>query len=89
MGDMAIMQPNGHYARFSTVVDNFTHYNCTREELYSVFYEMHGCSIAVEKMKKVEWCLHEFNDAIETIEMVHGKKEAEKKVYLLSERIQI
>lgn len=37
MGAFIAKQPNGLYCRYSTIVDNITHYNMTKEE-YIAFY---------------------------------------------------
>lgn len=48
-------QPNGLFGRFSSVVDTFTHWNCTREEFYDVVrYYLPGRDYCVEHFD--EWC---------------------------------
>lgn len=42
MGAIITKQPNGKYARFSTVVDTFTHSDMTKEELHQLMEECHG-----------------------------------------------
>ena len=42
MGAIITKQPNGKYARFSTVVDTFTHSDMTEEELHQLMEECHG-----------------------------------------------
>lgn len=31
-----VQQPNGRFARFSTIVDGFTHLNCTEQEMLEI-----------------------------------------------------
>jgi len=75
----AIKQPNGLYARFSTVVDDFTDYDCTREELFEIFKEESGTRTAEDKMKRADENLGRFEEAIQIISRIHGKKLAEER----------
>ena len=47
-----VLQPNGLLALFSTVVDNFTHYNLTKEEATTLAREDMGRQDAEEKVER-------------------------------------
>lgn len=82
-----VRQPNGRLARFSDIVDNFTHIHLTATDALKIAYEDMGREAAKEKVKAgVED--HEpwkrgvkgdgqsrMRDCLEAIERVHGKKE--------------
>lgn len=79
MANRAVLQPNGLYARFSDVVDNFTHINCSREELIGVYTEMIGRGEAEVKLDRADAAgPARFQDCIQRICSVHGKELAEK-----------
>lgn len=90
MGWRIVRQPNGKLARFSDVVDNFTHANMTEEEALEVCREHMGRLGAIEKVKAgVEdhkpWTHgvlgsgHDrWDDCIDTIKLIHGEKELAK-----------
>ena len=88
-----VLQPNGKLARFSTVVDHFTHYDMTREEAYDVACDDMGrrdAEAKVERGLRDELengqpgdGLSRFREALEDIERVHGKAEREKYEELL------
>lgn len=79
----AVIQPNGRYARFSTIVDGFTHANYTEKQLWTVFRDEHGVDVANEKIKNAKADLGRFEEALEDIAMQHGPLEAERvKAYL-------
>ena len=80
-----IKQPNGKLARFSEVVDDFTHSDMTEEEAIKVCmdeFDM-GKNASVEKVKRGEKADY-FDDAIEIIKSVHGEGLALKRVCDLS-----
>lgn len=91
-----VKQPNGLLARFSDIVDDFTHINMTEAEALEVCREYLGI---VEAQKKVlagvqDWKpwtnsifgdgLSRWNDSIARIKNVHGKKAAEHRVQATS-----
>lgn len=49
-----LKQPNGTYARFSTVVDDFTHMNMTRDEALDVCRDYLGRRDADEKVRRAD-----------------------------------
>lgn len=85
MGNRAVKQPNGLYARFSEVVDDFTHANFSREELGSLYRDEGGVEFANSKLQRAENAVHRFDEAIGIIKCVHGKELAEQRRKELSE----
>jgi hypothetical protein len=49
-----VKQPNGTYARFSSVVDDFTHMNMIREEAVDLCREHLGRLETAEKMQRAD-----------------------------------
>lgn len=74
-----LMQPNGKLARFSTIVDNFTHANLTEKDAYYVACGDMGRDAAEAKVARgVARGLDSeggWNDCLETIRTVHGPDE--------------
>lgn len=69
MPSRVVVQPNGFYALFSTVVDHFTAYNMTREEAVKEAGE--------EKVKRgEEFKCCRWDEAIGDIHFRHGEKDA-------------
>jgi len=71
-----VKQPNGNYARFSTICDDFTHIEMTAEEVREYF-----CEAARERaLQDAERCLQDadergasgWKDANDTRRRVHG-----------------
>lgn len=88
MGSYFVLQPNGLLGRFSTVVDDFTHVNLTREEALEVYVEGELESVRRQAEAAVERGLKDelphqhgnFGDgtarwkrAISTVQTRHGK----------------
>ena len=88
MGNRAIKQPNGLYARFSEIVDDFTHINCSREELWAFYRDEGGIECANGKLQRADEDLNRFNEAIEVIANVHSKRLAEVRRKELSRPLQ-
>lgn len=98
MGWRIVRQPNGKLARFSEVVDDFTHYDMTAEEAFDVCLEEMGRAEAIMKVSKgiadsPTWkCpdsghadgLDRWRDAIDTIRFVHGEERARERERELS-----
>lgn len=86
MGWRLIKQPNGLYARFSDVEDDFTQYNMSQEEVLQIGAEFWDVSQALlrEKIGTANDDPQGFNEAIDVIRRVHGKDRAEEKLERLS-----
>lgn len=83
-----VKQPNGCYARFSDVVDDFTHMNMTREEALDVCLHEGGDALAENKLKNADEDqvllgtvpkdapkgLHRWHHSLEKIRIIHGPK---------------
>lgn len=86
MGWRLVQQPNGMFARFSDIVDNFTHYDLTEVEAYTVcrdeFDMLEGPS--AEKIEAAKRESGRFEDSLRTIAIVHGQDEADEVRSLLS-----
>jgi hypothetical protein len=85
MGNRAIKQPNGLYARFSEIVDDFTHANCSREELWLYYRDEGGINCANGKLQRADEDLKRFDEAIDIIARIHSKELAEARRKELSE----
>jgi hypothetical protein len=77
--------PNGRYARFTEVVDNFTHYNLSREEAVELCIEK-GCTPlgAEEKVKRADDKPSRYAEELQTIKVVYGRGERRKWEALLN-----
>ena len=79
-----VKQPNGKYARFSEVVDDFTHGDMTREEALELCREYMGRQDAERKVKNADderdpWTErlmgagYRFEEAVKIVRNVHGE----------------
>jgi hypothetical protein len=84
MASRAIKQPNGLYARFSDVVDDFTDINCSREELHIVFRDEGGISSADRKLKDADENPQRFEEEMESIREIHGDTVADERLKKMS-----
>jgi hypothetical protein len=85
MANRIVVQPNGLFARFSDIVDHFTHFNCSREELWLFYRDEAGVRVADSKFETaIEAGNDRFEDEIETIRFVHGPLEADRTRAFLS-----
>jgi hypothetical protein len=87
MPSRIVKQPDGLLARFSTVVDNFTHFGMTKEQAIEVCREDMGRTDAEAKVQRgldddllglgdqsrKNDGLNRWRDALKTIEAIHGK----------------
>jgi hypothetical protein len=79
-----VLQPNGLFARFSDVVDDFTHWNYNREQAVALCVEegLH-ISDAEAKVQRAQASPQRYSEELETIEMIHGavrRKEREQQL---------
>ena len=89
MGIKAIRQPDGLYARFSSIVDDFTHLNCTRKEIWEVFRDEGGIDFANKMIERADKEPERWEEELKTIKEIHGSEVAElrrKGLFELSER---
>tara|TARA_R110000851_G_scaffold329187_1_gene500823 strand:+ start:94 stop:381 length:288 start_codon:yes stop_codon:yes gene_type:complete len=85
MGQQIIKQPNEKYCLFSSIVDNVTYYNMTKEEIVEVWTENakkdfeKKVNDIVEKLDKGEKPYYQFTlkyeDMLQTILEVHTSDE--------------
>ena len=71
-----VKQPNGLYARFSTIVDTFTHYDMDEWDLVEMFTENGGLKEGRRQIHKANSDPDAFAECIETVRLVHGKQAA-------------
>jgi hypothetical protein len=74
MGWWMVKQPNGRLARFSDMVDNFTHMNLTEVEAIEVctaYLSLYDCMSKVDLGMQDE-SLERWKTALSRIESVHG-----------------
>ncbi len=88
MGRQIIKQPNGKYCIFSSVVDNVTFYDMTVEKIIEEWTNEARLDIErkvkdiVSKIENNQQPYYQFtkryDEMVEFIEEIHGKKEAKK-----------
>lgn len=88
MGQQIIKQPDGKYAVWSSIVDNFTYINCTPEEIIEVWVQEAREDITRMVTSKVEALnagkqpYYQFTktweECLEEIESRHGKAKLHK-----------
>jgi len=95
-----VKQPNGLFARFSDVVDNFTHLDMTRKEAFEVCREYCGVTDAERKVKAgvEDWPPYRegvhgngsarWNDSLNRIRNVHGEEAVQEIIKLMEEEIE-
>ncbi len=93
MGKQIIEQPNGRYAIWSSMADNFVCYDCTREELIEEFVEEARRDIEknvgtiLEKLRCGKRPYYQFTktleEAIEKLRIIHGLRKASEVEKLL------
>ena len=70
-----VIQPNGKYARFSEIADDFTHYDMTRDKAVNCAITEYGID-AVEAEAKVaradEAGLSRMSEALNIVRAIHG-----------------
>lgn len=68
-----VKQPNGKYARFSEVVDDFTHYDMTREQALELCQEYLGRADSETKVANADNASDRFTEALDIIQTIHGE----------------
>jgi len=86
-----VKQPNGRFARFSDIVDNFTHYEMSEDDVIDLC--INECSLSKENAElklgsakddikpytSEKGSGHDrWDDCLKTIRIIHGKKEMNK-----------
>ena len=85
-----VQQPNGLLARFSDVVDNFTHSNMHEQEALNFCIEKLGVEEGTAKVQRaLDAGLTRYQEEIDTIREVHGEAEAWKMAYILSQKTKL
>ena len=82
-----VQQPNGFLARFSEIVDDFTHYNMSLEAAITLCIEKYGMS-REEALLKVQRGIdagqQRFDEAIDIITTMHGQQCATERIQQMS-----
>jgi hypothetical protein len=71
MGQRVVVQPNGQYAWFSEIVDNFLAFDMTREEMAEFIRERCNCD-PLPSIERAEAAPSRFLEALDVVRMVHG-----------------
>lgn len=79
-----VRQPNGKLARFSEIVDNFTHFDMSDDEAFKLCHDAAGLDVAQAKIERADAEPERFDEAIEIIKMVHGDDVAQNRRTCLS-----
>jgi hypothetical protein len=90
MGWRIVLQPNGRLARFSDVVDDFTHMDMTRDEALftcALYMSPDEARAKVERGEKDEpdgprdgHPFQRWRDSIATVRAIHGFIKAERRI---------
>jgi len=96
MGWQIIQQPNKKFCIFSTVVDNIIYYNATKDQIIDYFLQEERKRVArniEEIFQEIEsggkpyfQFTKSFEQMIDLIDRVHGKRESNKVLKLIDER---
>lgn len=85
MGWRFVQQPNGMFARWSDVVDNFTDYDMTEGDAFTLCHDVGvPAVVAQHKLNMAKSSPARFENSLETISIVHGQEEADKVRAMLS-----
>ncbi len=74
-----VKQPNGKFARFSDVVDDFTEYDMSRKEAFTLCAECMTLGEAKGKVQRAIDNPDRFDGELKTIQAVHGNRLAIKR----------
>jgi len=94
MGRHIIKQPNGKYAIWSTLVDNFIITDSTKEEYIEfrikeeterIKKDLKEIFEKIEKGERYHYTVYQWEEALKVLEDVHGKKELKKVMKRLDE----
>ncbi len=79
MPSRVVKQPNGLLGYFSTIVDDFTYINMSRDEMIEVCRGHMGNQEAVDKVDRGIADAMRWKDSLTTIVVVHGAKVARER----------
>ena len=89
MAWMILKQPNGLYARFSTVVDDVTEYDMTEEEVHELCLEAAGREVTDFKLNEAKKNKGRFTEVLREIESVHGSETASERFQQMSAYVMV
>ena len=94
MSRQIVKQPNGKYLVYSIICDNVILYDATPEEIIECFVDeekekiQSSINSIVEKLEKGEKPYYQFTmsfqEVIDSIKLIHGKKESDKVVNFIT-----
>lgn len=81
MAQRIVKCPSGKYAAFSEIVDDFVAYDMTREEALKFCVDEWdlGPKASEEKVHRADENPHRYEEAMDVIAHVHGKRERTKR----------
>ena len=82
-----VQQPNGLFARFSEIVDDFTDWQMSQDEAIALCTQVHGLSRedAVLKVTRgIDAGQQRFDEAVDIITVMHGQDHALQKAQQMS-----
>lgn len=90
MGRSIVRQPDGLYAVFSSIIDDFVLVNCTPQEIIDYYVKDAKEEIERSVCQSVEKAdngtsTYTFEETLDVIKMVHGKRGKEKSLEFISE----
>lgn len=68
-----VQQPDGRFARFSTICDDFTDVNMSRDEAWELLRKELGSELATTKVAAAILHPARFAEALDTILTIHGQ----------------
>ncbi len=86
-----IAQPNGRFARFSSIVDDVTDYDLTRDEAVALCMQEHGMNqqdAEAKVQRGIDAGRSRFDEAMRRIAERHGKARAQARWRMMSRPIE-
>jgi hypothetical protein len=85
MASRVVKQPNGLYARWSDVVDQFTCCNMTRAEMIALYMHEHNMSTedAIAKVGRADYEPERLGDELLTVRWRHGYRQVVRTLQLM------
>lgn len=75
-----IQQPDGLYAAFSEVVDDFIMFDATREQALEFCKEKSGLAVAIVKVSAAERWPGRWEEALQIIQVIHGYQDPDPRI---------